>query len=577
MRIIMSALLSLTIFMSLMIVPAQAQDGKQSNADQLKRKMERLENINLKSKSLTVEDMYRKMLLETYADYRLALEQELADLRHLVSIAGENQRVGSEEAISLIRKLTDERDVTIEKINTLRGEGEAKTGLTTFGENNVPQAVRVSNPTANTSSVAPSTVRTSSANIVTTPNLAVSPTTADPPANNAGANVDWETRTAGCPAKVTASTSATIHVTNINDLMVDFDSGAKLEYQLRAKGTPVSAVPPENPFFTQSGRATLITSVDDLLARLAQIRTDVMSNPALSRREPGGPSIPLRTSYNAAKSINNVQNILVQYSQNQSDPIFTDPRVAGNPVFQWIKLIEGSHSYDFTVVLEPGQNYEFTLTEKWKGQETQGGTKRWDCGERDIFSLSIGPIISTLPMRKYNHQKALVPPGTSNTQDILVVENSRNINVLGAALLNYHFPHINRLPRSMGFTLSAGPVYTLGGTPEVSPLGLFVGPSFHLNRSLFITPGLHIGQFADFPAGFAPGTVIPNQFGELNPVKRMTAHFAFGITYRTNSFKKSSTASGTANNAASTGGSNNQQTSGNQGTPGNPGTGPKKP
>jgi hypothetical protein len=354
--------------------------------------------------------------------------------------------------------------------------------------------------------------------------------------------------------------------------MIDFDNGNKLEYQLRAKGTPMSAVPPENPFFkTQSGSLTAarITSVEDLRAKLRQIRADVMSNKALSRKGPGGPSVAFRTSYNAAKAIPNVQDILIQYSEDPANPIFRE--VAGDPVFQWIKLIEGSHSLDLTVVLEPDRNYEFTLTEKWDGEVTRDGTLKWFCGERDLFSLSIGPVVSTLPMRTYNHQKALVPPGSSTTQDILVVENTRNISVLGAALLNYHFPHINALPRSMGFTLSAGPVYTLGGTPEVSALGLFIGPSFHLNRSLFFTPGIHIGQFADFPTGFAPGTVIPDQFGELNPVKRTTAHFAFGITYRTNSFKKSSTATGTANNAAGTGGSNDQETGGNQDTSGNKG------
>lgn len=563
MKLIGSVVLTITMMMSLVIVPVHARNDNNPNSEQLKRKIERLESVDLKSKSSTVEEMYRKMLLAAYDDYQSAIEQEIADLRQLVSIAGENQKVGSDEAVTLIRKLTEERDLTSEKIKMLRGDSEAKTVASVAAESRSPQAVRVSNPPANNS-----TVRTF-VPPATQANFAATPAAADPPA--ASATVDWETRTAGCPAKVTASTAAIIRITHINDLMVDFDTGDKLEYQLRAKGTPVSAVPTENPFFTQSGQLTPATSVDDLLAKLRQIRAAVMSNPVLSRAAGGGSSIPLRTSYNAAKSIPNVQNILVQFSQNPNDPIFTDPQVAGNPVFQWIKLIEGSHSYDFTVVLEPDTNYEFTLTEKWKGVETQGGTKRWDCGERDLFSLSVGPIVSTLPMRTYNHQKALVPPGSSTTADILVVENTRNISVLGAALLNYHFPHINGLPRTMGFALSAGPVYTLGGTPEVSPLGLFVGPSFHLNRSLFITPGVHIGQFADFPAGFAPGTVIPDQFGELNPVKRMTAHFAFGITYRTNSFKKSSSASGTATNAASSGSSTGQQSGGNQGTSGNKG------
>ena len=61
----------------------------------------------------------------------------------------------------------------------------------------------------------------------------------------------------------------------------------------------------------------------------------------------------------------------------------------------------------------------------------------------------------------------------------------------------------------------------------------------HLYRSFYLTPGVHIGQFADFPAGFYPGTVIPSGFGALTPVKRNTAHFAIGITFKTTSFTKS--------------------------------------
>ena len=60
--------------------------------------------------------------------------------------------------------------------------------------------------------------------------------------------VDWDTRTASCPAKVAQSTNVTIRVTDINDLLVDFRSGETAQYQLRAKGTPMSAVPAENLF-----------------------------------------------------------------------------------------------------------------------------------------------------------------------------------------------------------------------------------------------------------------------------------------------------------------------------------------
>jgi hypothetical protein len=49
----------------------------------------------------------------------------------------------------------------------------------------------------------------------------------------------------------------------------------------------------------------------------------------------------------------------------------------------------------------------------------------------------------------------------------------------------------------------------------------------------FLTPGVHVGEFADFPPGFThAGQPIPPNFGALNPVTRYTARFAFAITFR---------------------------------------------
>jgi len=189
--------------------------------------------------------------------------------------------------------------------------------------------------------------------------------------------------------------------------------------------------------------------------------------------------------------------------------------------------------------------------------------------------MSIGPLVSTLPARTYDHQKAPVPPGSSTSQDILVVGNNSNLNMLGAALLNLHLPRISLLPAWTGFTFSAGPVFQLGNnSPSVSSLGVFFGGSIHLYRSVFLAPGVHVGQFADFPAGFYPGAVIPNGFGDLTPVKRTTAHFAIGVTFKTTSFKKSQQNNGAATNPAPSGGASDQQKpSGNKTTQPTPGKG----
>jgi hypothetical protein len=385
------------------------------------------------------------------------------------------------------------------------------------------------------SNISPTLTATSLRTVVP---AATDPVTPPPPATAGAIPIYWGTArgAAPCPTKVTERTTVTFRLIDINDLFIDFDDGSRMVYQLTVQRYPISRVAPDFAW-SQGGNPSLskITAAD-LPALLDRIKAAASRDPRISRRSPGGMSVALQETARAARNIPEVALILELLHANNSDPIFAGVRT--NPVFQWILKIEGEHAVEIPVVLEPDYNYDFKFVEVWKGLPTQGGTIKSECGENDLFSLSLGPVISTLPSRTYSHQKAPVPAGSSTTQDILSVGNNRNINVLGVALLNYHLPRMSWLPREMGVALSAGPVYTLGSTPGVSALGLFLGPTIHVNRSIFLTPGLHIGQFADFPEGFVPGSIIPDQFGDLHPVTRTTAHFAFGLTYRTASFKK---------------------------------------
>jgi hypothetical protein len=395
---------------------------------------------------------------------------------------------------------------------------------------------------------------------------------AAPPAPTGVIPIYWGTASgaAPCPAKVTQQTTVTFRLSGINDLMVDFNDGSKMLYRLTVERYPVSRVPPENPFVPNALPGDDGGINKDTLPRwLASIRADASRDPLISRSQAGGDSIPVGVTAEHARSIRYVPPILARLAINRNDDVFSG--VLDNPVFQWIKKIDGEHTVDIPVVLEADYNYDFKFEEIWKGQVTQGGVIKASCGENDLFSLSLGPVVSTLPSRTYSHQKAPVPAGSSTTQDILSVGNKRSITLLGAALLNYHLPRMSWLPKEMGLALSAGPVYTLGGTPGVSALGLFIGPTVHFNRSIFITPGFHIGQFADFPEGFRPGDVIPNQFGDLHPVSRTTAHFAIALTYRTASFKKSG-GKGADTGTTPSSGSGTQPTGKNE-TGGNQGTG----
>lgn len=404
------------------------------------------------------------------------------------------------------------------------------------------------------------------------------------PANAADSNnvvmADWETRTAACPPKVTQSSSFTFRVTNVNDLLFDLNSGDSVDYTLRVKGSPVSAVPPSNLFASlQSATQGAASNCDSqkvqaLTNALTSIRTSASANPLIAPSKNAAKDISWRQTHDAAiliPGVSDIQQAITSASGGDASCQAFVNAHPDDPVITWVKRVyaaEGTsssgapaHSRDFNNVnLEPDQNYQFKLQELWRGGVAD--TMSWSCGESDIFNLSVGPLITTLPYRTYNQQQV---PTSTGTQNELVVSGNTNVNAVGAALINI-FPPIPKPNWSTGFAFSVGPVYTLGDAPNVSKLGLFVGGSFHLYRSFFITPGIHIGQFADYPAGFRQGSVIPSGFGGLTPVTRNTAHFAIGITFKTTSFKKTSQQSAGAAPATGAAQSKPQTTSGSSGT-----------
>lgn len=124
------------------------------------------------------------------------------------------------------------------------------------------------------------------------------------------------------------------------------------------------------------------------------------------------------------------------------------------------------------------------------------------------------------------------PPTTVNK---LAVQDNSNLQPLLIGLLNYDLPIPHLDNGAYGLQISSGPTFRIGGANNVSSFGYFGGLSVHLWKRMFLTPGVHVGEFADFPLGFSAGSTIPSGFGTLTPVRRWTARFAFAITYRTTS------------------------------------------
>lgn len=188
-------------------------------------------------------------------------------------------------------------------------------------------------------------------------------------------------------------------------------------------------------------------------------------------------------------------------------------------------------SQTFTYSEDNTHYYVFTLTDT-----TTKKALKWKCGFDDTLSLSVGTLFTEVPYRTYTAQNV---PGASGVQNLLVVSENGRWTPQGVGLLNYKLYNADQ-GLQLGFSASSGPVFKFGGTPGVSNFGWFAGVSVSIWHRLFLTPGIHIGEFADYPAGFGNNTVVPANFGTPTPEKRWTGRFGFSITYRSNSLVKSS-------------------------------------
>jgi hypothetical protein len=191
--------------------------------------------------------------------------------------------------------------------------------------------------------------------------------------------------------------------------------------------------------------------------------------------------------------------------------------------------VKQPHVFEDTHVIDPGNNVTAKVIEK-VGEEVIK-TKTFEFPGVDVLTLSAGALFSRIPDRTYEARKS---PGSE--LNLLTVEGNSRATPNLVGLLNYSLGSIGLDHNNAGLALSAGPVLKLGNQSESSSFGFFAGVSGHLYHRFYITPGIHFGQFADFPVGFANGSPVPENFGELTPVKRWTGRFGLAITFKAKDF-----------------------------------------
>jgi hypothetical protein len=195
--------------------------------------------------------------------------------------------------------------------------------------------------------------------------------------------------------------------------------------------------------------------------------------------------------------------------------------------------VNSQHVARYLTDLEATNAYNVVVKEHYGDQPTSAEAKIFHLDAcRKILVSSAGFLLTQLQARSYLSRTVPDMTDPTKTQNVLGVDGGGNPRIALMALLNYNLPW--QRWRNGGFAISAGPVFDVSnGKADTSRFGFFGGGSVHLWNRLFLTPGVHVGEFADFPQGFSkPGDVIPDKTGTPNPVKRWTARFAFGISFK---------------------------------------------
>ena len=407
---------------------------------------------------------------------------------------------------------------------------------------------------------------------------------ADPPPPDI--TIRWETKTISCPSTASKPKLARARIRGINDMLYSYDVDVTtILPQFNDGGEFLSALPSRQQ---QPGESKALVDSDcqaklsALAARHDKLKIAFEGSRYLNPQPDAAGKYPSVSAEDtkAAWALIHLEAGALKQSIDEYTKSCTLAGTAAEAIAKMnanlarieelYKLVENRpHAIDLEVELLGGAEYKFKVVERYNGAITINGEYEFKCKvESSALVLSMGGLLSGVASQTYRVQQvpkvASAAPGQppttlSESYPALVVDGTKT-NFSGTALLNYHLPFSRKTrPGLFDLYLSSGPTYKFGSTPDVSNFGFFAGLSLGVNRRLMLTPGFHVGQFADFPLGFSSGSFVPPNYSPLppTPIKRWTARFGFSISYRVNSL---GTAAPDTPKPAATPGSNNAGT-----------------
>ena len=360
------------------------------------------------------------------------------------------------------------------------------------------------------------------------------------------------------PITVDQATPVHIVVTRVNDALYTYE-GYITAVPQAVPDVLTSLLPAATAAKAMSQQCS---DAGDLLTAIAKDMTSWQLNPWVDQTGKAitGTGAPNSVSIETTSQFytTNISLKFAQVSQTVAHTCGLDTPWANINSFtqDWAQRLARPHTYTIDQTLTPMNDYTIHLIEyaydpthnlQMTNACTQSG-KPAECTikyspQNNLLSVSGGFLFSQLQSRSY--VRANVP---GQTGAVLQVNGTGPVNSLLTSLVNVkipcfwakgtgfasHIPPCSPNTDVWGWALSVGPALQLGTNDQTSRVGLFTGISLHFWKYLYITPGFHIGQFADFPPGFTQGgqQIPPTFTGALTPQTRSTARFGISLTFK---------------------------------------------
>jgi|GEM_PF-2864778 len=303
--------------------------------------------------------------------------------------------------------------------------------------------------------------------------------------------------------------------------------------------------------------ATLQTDFDDANNKASPIQTGLAGLLPTKQADGKYPSVPLNQTLNQWDDVkskvpayvaslaalkgelanNNCTSDVAPDLVGKAAQLIVDYSGTVKPKLESIDTVANAdHTLHGEGFLDRTRGGSVVVRELYAGTDTAASPRTFPLeATYSVVTASGGFLLTTLPARSYSSVNQPPATSTGSTTTVLGVNGNSSVRPALTALLNFHDPFQWALNKpNFGLAISAGPVIEVAnGQADTSKLGFFGGVSIHLWKQLFLTPGVHVGEFADFPQGFThAGQTIPANFGALAPSNRYTARFAFAITFR---------------------------------------------